>query len=82
MSRRAKKACAVAPSGEVAPRDARFFGTRGGMSPAEGGAGSRNRVEWRAGRFKAWAERRRGGFSAPRLRFIGAFAIIRGVGGM
>ena len=28
-------------------------------SQAEGGAGCQNRVEWRAGRFKAWAERRR-----------------------
>ena len=30
-----------------------------GLSPAEGGADCQNRVEWRAGRFKAWAERRR-----------------------
>ena len=45
-------------------RDARCpsraaWGPAGGLSLAEGGAGRRSRAEWRAGRFKAGAERRR-----------------------
>ena len=45
-------------------RDARCpsraaWGPAGDLSPAEGGADCQNRVEWRAGRLKALAERRR-----------------------